>query len=176
MGLILEAFLVVIRKSSMFDKITKFDEFSSIISDATINYDDELFSIMYYKYKEAKELVEFLLLNGLSYDDVALATQIDGLLTPSDWLNVGSTHMIVEGSFYPVNVVYLDEEPSPFIVSVPGDWEYEGSLSNWSLHLSDKEIDERLILLNEKDGVLTYYDKGSDSLVYAPKSKKGKKE
>jgi len=153
MGLLLEAFCVYIKLESIYSKFNGgVDAFDNSVNTNMYSHDEYIFSCGYKSYYEAKEYYDFLIKFGLETEDIAIASQAEGIITDSPWLktytvtfNTGKQEATV------ATISHIEDTSTRF--STPKEWVYEGSLSEDCIALTNGS--EQLFNRNNENGLIS---------------------
>ncbi len=137
MPLLLEAFCVYIKLESIHSNfIGGVEAFDNTVDTIMYSHDDYIFSCAFKTYNEAQEYYELLLTFGLTNEDIAIASQAEGILTDTAWLKTSSVTFNTGKQVATVAVIsHKDDSSTRF--STPKEWLYEGSLSEDCITLTN---------------------------------------
>lgn len=153
MGLLLEAFCVYVKLESISSKFDGGAEaFDNTVDTIMFSHDEFIFSCEFQTYREAKEYYDLLLTFGLTSEDVAIASQSEGILTDTSWLKVSSGTFNTGNQVANVGLIFhIDDNSTRF--STPKSWLYEGSLSEDCIALTSDS--EHLFTRNDETGLIS---------------------
>lgn len=168
MGVLIEAFSVVVRRSSIDERFRGgWDAFVSAVPNGTFCTDGQLARVSFMTPADVEVYVRSLEDGGLVFEsdggacDLAVVMQLHGPTIPAPWLEYGR----VETPTMKVEICTLAGEPPGDIVA-PGWWTYEGSLSENPGFVDDEAMDERVEFLRHEDGIDVFRDRATGKEVY----------
>lgn len=141
MALLLEAFCVYVKIESIDSKFLGGRQaFSETVRTDMFSYDEYIFSCGFLTYQNAKEYYNDLLTYGLTPDDIAIASQIEEILTDSPWLKYSKMGFDTGKQMANISICNHIDEGEAKRFSTPSVWVYEGSISeNCTALTSDAE-------------------------------------
>jgi hypothetical protein len=129
MAVLVEGISVIIRRCKI-EEVMSWDEFQSLVPNATLCADDEIARVGFMGPADTKAFVQTLEAKGLRYlydgkaKDVTVVDQQEGLMTPTPWLEVG--HIELNGNR--IAAARLKDSTLKTVLT-PDGWEYKGSLT-----------------------------------------------
>jgi hypothetical protein len=129
MAVLVEGISVIIRRSKI-EEVMSWDEFQSLVPNATLCADDEIARVGFMGPADTKAFMQTLEAKGLRYlcdgkaKDITVVDQQEGLMTPTPWLEVG--HIELNGNR--IAAARLKDSNLKTVLT-PHGWEYEGSLT-----------------------------------------------
>ena len=168
MGLLIEAYVVVVKNDSIQNKYPgEFDSFAEIIITGVFYSDGQMAGFGYMDRGDGKTFVKKLREEGLMEDDFAYVAQTEGEIYPAEWLRLKMLRLPeVNGE---VLIAHLAEDDSNTFVANEG-WQYKGSLSEDTTVVS-LDSDRVELLYVAEDGLITLYDKVDKRVLYGVKRK-----
>jgi len=140
MALLLEAFCVYVKIESIDSKFLGGRQaFAETVRTDMFVHDEYIFSSGFQTYQEAKEYYDYLLSFGLTPDDIAIASQIEKILTDSPWLKFSEMGFNTGKQMANITVCYHMCEGEAKKFSTPSEWVYEGSISEDCTVLTSSE-------------------------------------
>ena len=141
MALLLEAFCVYVKIESIDTKfLGERQAFAETVRTEMFVHDDYIFSCGFLTYEDALEYYDELLKYGLTPDDIAIASQIEEILTDSPWLKCSKMGFDTGKKMANISICHHIDEGEVKRFSTPSVWVYEGSISeNFTALTSDAE-------------------------------------
>lgn len=181
MAVLIEAICVVTRRSAIDGKYAGgWSSFVSDVPNGTLCYDDDLARVAFMTPQNVQGFIGHLEENGLIFladskaHDIAVVDQHRGVTTTCEWLEFARLRFGDEGG--KVAACWLFEGPrisagihlphGSFTLSTPTDWIFEGSMSQQSIFIPNKDIDGRLTFLRIQDGVDVFFDRVTGKEVF----------
>lgn len=151
MALLLEAFSVYVKLESVDSKFLGGRQaFAETVKNDMFVYDYYIFSCGFLTYYDAMEYYNELLAYGLTTDDIAIASQIEEILTDSPWLKYSKMGFDTGKQMANISICHHIDEGEVKRFSTPSVWVYEGSISENCTAL--KSDAKHLIKRDEKTG------------------------
>lgn len=183
MAVLAEGCSVIIKRQSIFKHFSGgWDAFVDFVPNSTLCFDDDIARVGFMSASDADAFVKALSLEGLasivngSAVDVAQVDQIEGVITPCDWLGFVRMENREHAGTIPVcwfdDMSPLPTNLKPIVlregsmgIVMPHDWKFEGSLSQTNNAYSSKEFYNRFKFLRIEDKVEVYLDTETDKEV-----------
>jgi len=180
MAVLAEALSVIVRRDSIDRKYRGgWSAFVASVPNSTFCTDGEIARVGFMDPRDVESFIGRLQTAGLSFlengkaIDLAVADQQDGLTTECEWLEFGRLPFGEHGK---VAACWLFEGPrvgagmhmrgTKMHLVTPGNWSFEGSLSQHYTFVPKDELTKRLQFLRREDSTDVYLDLATGREVY----------
>jgi len=172
-AVLIEAICVVARREAIDQKVPGgWDGFVQAVPHASFCYDDELARVGFMQEADAFTFVVHLSALGLAppsehgAPDVAVVNQLQGAVLGAPWLVLGRLNSAEIGGEVCV-AAHVDSSQAQ--VAVPGQWRYEGSLSQHT-QMVNPSGQVHLKFLRHENGLDVYWDSNVQAEVYSARA------
>ncbi|HSD62294.1 MAG TPA: hypothetical protein VLB50_00790 [Ignavibacteriaceae bacterium] len=177
MAVLIEGITVIIKAKPLLEKYPGgWEKFLVDVPNNTLCYDDEIVAVAFMFEEDACEYIYSLEKCGLVYlkngaaQDLDVVSQVEDVERSCPWLEFGNMR-IDDDPQKQILICSLKETQVKKVV-LPGNWNYEHSLSKNKISFSAEEAAGRFVRLKKEDGIETYYDLKTGKEAYAGRTKK----
>lgn len=175
MAVLVEAGCVIVRTQTV-QRLFKDDlsKFYGLVPNSQVCTDGKLIRVGFMHSNDALTFIDALQKLGFIYKkfgksvDIVLADQVHGLHSECDWLEFGyASGEFSRGNKVAVARMVGDGEDW---FAAPDGWEYEGSMSQRTTYISQKDIPKSLEFVEHQNGLDIYLDKSTGTTKYVGRS------
>jgi hypothetical protein len=189
LAVLVEAISVIVRRDSIVAKfLGGWDAFVDQVPNATFCADEHLARVGFMTPDDVEIFVKHLEEGGLTclsedgFVDLAVVDQQNGPTQPCNWLEFSQWAIPELGEDAVVSACWLFTEPRDWgdgiympaedmEIAFPGDWQFEGSLSQRCQHIPSEQLEEQLKFLRHENGLDVYLDQSTGKEVYVGRTR-----